>query len=208
MRDYSLYPTLLDSYAWWKARGTVQAEKELFAKLNRAPFAPTDEMRRGTAFNTLCDRLFAGEAFDAPPVIDGFTFNPTEVAIARDVAERVTDSLPQKYIQTFIELPDARVKIYGFADYLGTEQIWELKTTRFHNPGRYGTRWQRQCYMACRPAVKKFTYLVTDFNELLEENYEDPQTDRLVAILQEFVDFIETRKAEIVNPKLFGGRLP
>lgn len=208
MRQYNIYPTLLDSFDWWRSQAPgARADKalqELMDKLNKRPFKGTLAMEKGTAFNELVDRLSKGEITLADSGLveqGGFTFS---LATASDIAKRVLGTQIQKYLQAIIPVDNYDVKVFGFSDYLAPDRIWELKTGGYY-PGKFARRWQRPTYMACRPEVKKFTYLVTDFVNVYEETYEHPGREELIQTLREFVDFIESHRAEIQNPKLFGG---
>ena len=210
MRQYSVYPTLLDSFDWWRSQvpgaRADQAFRELMDKLNKRPFKATPEMERGTAFNEAVDHVIKSDTRLPIPESDevsfkGYTFSKDLVL---DIARRVRGSLIQKYLQSRLILgPDTMVRVYGFADYVGPSQIWELKTGRYY-PGKFKRRWQRHTYMACH-LVPKFTYLVTDFTNVYEETYEDPGLPALKEALGDFIEFIEANRPAINNPKLFGG---
>jgi hypothetical protein len=124
--------------------------------------------------------------------------------LSLDIANRVRGSQMQKYLQARLPFGAYDVKVYGFADYVAPDRIWELKTGSYY-PGKFARRWQRATYLACAQHAKKFTYLVTDFVNVYEETYEEPGRVELYEVIREFVDFIETRRDQINNPKLFGG---
>lgn len=206
-RRYAIYPTMLDSFDWWRTRPSAKAEQELMDKLNKRPFKATPAMERGTAFNELVDELVKRSVIVDPTSHDkvlqwkGQEF-PRDVT--EDISARVKGCMTQKYLQAYLDFDGMTVKVYGFADYVDLNKIWELKTGSYY-PGKFARRWQRATYLACHPSAKSFTYLVTDFINVYEETYDDPGLPALRQTIEEFVDFVEKRRSEIVNPKLFGG---
>jgi hypothetical protein len=196
--NYSVYPTLLDAYAFHKKFPTEEKTAEFFDKLNRKPTQITPQIQKGIDFNNLVDSYINGKGV-VPPT------NKLEV-IASDIARIISLDGPveiQKYIEGTILVDGATVKLYGFVDYLTPGRIWELKTTAKYRPFFLSDRWQRFFYMYCLPRVPKFTFITTDFNKHYLCEFNSSDQDKLVEGLRDFIGFIEKNKDKINNPTLF-----
>lgn len=170
MKQYNIYPTLLDSFARYQRADEIweeyygaselpsisveafrqQAEQDLIDKVNRKPFASIDASR-GTALNNLIDELLLHpEKLDTtqpttPATHGGYTFLfPTEVVA--NLAKIYKDTAAQGFLEGDIETTQGKVHLYGFADYIAPTEIHDLKVTKKYKQRKFFHNWQHRVY--------------------------------------------------------------
>lgn len=219
MNNYNIYPTLLDGFTAFKTKDYM-TESELLARLNRAG-TPSVEARRGEAFNTLIDRMATGGVPEL--VTDPETGDFAYRSLSRDnyeflfplhvcdrMAEIYRDSVQQVFLQGDILTRYGNVHLYGYADGVFSTVIRDIKTTKRYEVGKYRAGWQAYVYTYCLKQmsgiVTDFFYDVTDFKEVYMEHYSAERLDLRdrVGELEDFIQYIESKRELIQNPKLFG----
>lgn len=174
MSSYKIYPTLLDSFEWWRGAETEedakQREAELVAKLNREYQEPSYAASRGTALNNCVDAVLQGTKVDVPlerlecdasesgvyrdgtpevPVlytfVDGFKFVFSEELVL-SIADHVGDAVVQPLLVATLDTCYGEVELYGFADYINVDTIIDLKSTNDYTVGKYRDHWQHRVY--------------------------------------------------------------
>lgn len=208
---YALYPTLLDSFYWYK-RGFNEKE-EIINKINRVKTDMPEAAKKGVAFEacvnnliktgTVNHPLMQGEFFEK----DGFHFKgPVVLRIAKKLqnAKKL-----QEYIQANVQTPAGLIKVYGFIDFSYDDMYVDLKTTASYKRDKYAINNQHKCYPLLNQLnggkVDKFNYLVTDFNDMYIEPYVFTKSlqDEFIFNLVEFTEFLEANRDIITDTKIF-----
>lgn len=237
MNEYRIYPSLLDSYMYMiEAEGQEDFEQrkaDLLAKINRVPQEPSMYATRGTVLNELVDMIIEHrEQRDDMTVqkdvngnyvatLDGFEFH-YEGGLPWSLANSLDGYMAQVFCKAPIDTPLGRVELYGYADYVGMDDVVDLKTTKAYTPGNYREHWQHLVYPYCLMAsgdverIDKFTYLVCELNTARDgitrgtvytEDYEirmEDITRRLVDFLQfQFLPFLEDNRSLITDMRIF-----
>lgn len=252
---YRIYPSLLDGYTNLKQSGEVwemywgfsenpphtQEEfeqiqfQELIDKINRVPSEPSQAALRGTALNTLCDRLVCGITdprceFVPINAEDGEVMGFKALITDRDASgefffpRAMTDKLislyptletiPQAQLSNVIVSPKyGAVELYGYADYILPHSIHDLKTTGKYAVGKFKHHAQHLVYPYCvdPQRVQRFDYDVVEITKgnawaFYQETYiYEPQRDilRLIALLEEFIEWLESNREKITDKKIF-----
>lgn len=216
--DYMIYPSLLDAYTAYKT-ADYMTEEELLARINRAG-TPSAAALRGTAFNNIVDRLSAGAPVGI--VVDGATgeevYTVTDttgtytfpVDICDRMAALYSEAMPQQFVEGDLMTRHGLVRLYGIVDGLFPRSVRDIKTTERYKAQKYRHSWQKLVYPYCvrqmGGTVDEFVFDATDFKSVYTEVYTGPQIDiaEHVGELEDFIEYIEGKRAVITSRKLFG----
>lgn len=207
--QYKFCATLLDAFTWYKKSEKEEAFPEFLDKLNRVPFT-SEAADKGTAFNELVDNLCVDfEAYGVLPMDDilshsGFDF-PGD--IVREFVAQFAGCLRQIYVERTIQTRYGPVLLYGYVDELLWWVVYDIKTTKSYDLGKYTRNWQHKVYLYCliETGIDTFQYTVTDFDNTYKEEYtwkESNQLD-LQLICEELIDFVTEHRELITDKKLF-----
>lgn len=204
---YAFYATLLDAFAWYKKSEQEGALQEFLDKVNRAPFEPTDAILRGQAFErTVDDALAWGVPEDLPDLRAHDVAYP--VSILHTFVDRLRGAVRQVSVETVVDTRYGPVKVYGKADEILRDTVYDIKTTGKYEFPKYLRNWQHPVYLEAlkKEGIHRFVYLVTDFREIYEEEYMHRQedTDRLISECSHLVETLETLRDRITDKKVFG----
>jgi hypothetical protein len=207
---YHLYPSLLDSFAWFKKSEAENALEEFLNKLNRVRTPPSDAMLRGIAFE---DHLtHAARGFAVPTSPEGLVkCHDTEIRmdLLEQFIDRLRGSVRQVFVESVLDCAVGQVRVYGFVDNIMQDIAVDTKTTGKYEFPKYLHSFQRPVYLEALKGsgITKFQFLVTDFKELYVEEYthNSADTDRLVSEINDLVGFIEANRDKITDTKIFGG---
>lgn len=208
---YRFYATLLNAYQWYLTSESDTAFQEFIDKVNRVEFK-SEAADKGTSFNTLVDGIIDGTITELG-VEDNYEFNGFKfpVSIALECAEYVRHGITQVRESGFIETPLGLIEVYGDIDYVqpAMEQV-DLKTTKAYEMGKYIETWQHivypYCYYQKTGLAPTFTYLATDFKNVVPEQYiynHERDEPRLRSICVELAMFIEQHRHLITDLKIF-----
>lgn len=204
----SLYPTLLDSFYWYKRIPSPDKFKELIDKINRVksvdfPIAA----KKGIQFEDVVNNLLKGMNVDKRNgvyVAKDFEFD--SVIVDKVVAKLTNHKEQQKYIQAIVPTEIGPVKLYGFVDYTYPEIYVDLKTTGKYATGKFKVNNQHKCYSLISPHIKEFKYLVTDFKHVFVEPYTCTKQlhEEFLQEVYEFAIFLDENRDVITDTKIFG----
>lgn len=209
--DYNLYPTLLDSFRFFKRNENEGALQEFLDKLNRVPIQPNDAMQRGNAFEKNLTLMLKNQDIGTSP--EGLV-RCHDVDVSRDLiqrfAARLQGSVMQVFVETFCECSYGRVRLYGFVDNIIRDTAVDVKTTGKYEFPKYLHSFQRPVYLKALEGsgVDRFDFLITDFREMYVESYRltSDDWDRTVSEVNDLVGFIEDNRDKITTSKIFGAR--
>lgn len=251
MIKYRIYPTLLDSYEYMCEADTEEEarrrEDELIQKLCRVHTEPSYAASKGTALNNCVDAVIMGKAVDltlaqwesgeetesgvfrtgtpeAPELatkVDGFAFRFSEELVL-DLADHVGDAVCQPFLSSTVDTEYGEVELYGFADYVNRDTIYDLKSTAAYTAGKYRKHWQHRIYplIAVKSGkmerVHEFQYLVVEFGKsvkmpfdgsVFSESYMGAASEAEVVRYLEFyfLPWLEMKRPLITNDRVFGG---
>lgn len=182
MNRYSIYPSLLDGFAYYQSIDDYDLrkakEQELIDSINRVPHPPIEVASRGTALNEIVDSIIEARK---PTInyryndgcyicdIDGFQFCFSN-KIVYSLIEELYDCCCQVLTKAEIEIPQGIVSLYGYADYVRDGEVIDLKTTNHYSVGKYRDHWQHYVYPYCLTKsgnmsdISQFYYLVAELH--------------------------------------------
>lgn len=216
--NYKFYATLLEAFLWYKVSESENAEQEFIDKINRVPV--TDEssierMSKGTALNNVVDRyvynngvMLCGHYSDKVNDLE-FTFDED---LIKKLGDKLIGSIPQIYTETILKCNGYNVLVYGYIDYIISNKLIDLKSTKTYDLGKYKDSLQMHlypvsCYKEHDVKVDEFEFLVTDLKEVFTETYKVNliESERIITnVCNDLINFIEAKKHSITDKKIFG----
>lgn len=204
--DFSIYPTLLDSFYWYKKIPTEEKLKELLDKINRVKTPMPIAALKGSQFEDCVNKTITQKSIIS--IAENFEFNPDLVSKIANKLSRATGQ--QKHIEAIAKTDVGNVKYYGFVDYTFPEMYVDLKTTSNYKIGKFKSNNQHKAYSLISQLngkpIKQFNYVVTDFSRMFIETYDcnEKLHQELLNETYDFVSFLEYHKELITDTKIFG----
>lgn len=230
------------------------AKKELIDFINRVR-SVSEAASKGTAFNELVDALITNkksEVLETKKVyydvngnilmselplnqqifklvgveakLDGFSFI-FDINLIKEAAEYLKGSLNQVYTSARIETKYGEVELYGYIDELRKNVVYDLKTTKKYEFGKYKKYWQQHVYPYCLvesgactdidyfeftcyqlSGGTEKTKLITGkkFPEVYKYQHEYSK-GLIKAQCERLIEFLEENFESITDKKVFGG---
>lgn len=210
--ELSIYPTLLDSFYWYKRIPSPDKFQELIDKINRVkPKEFPIAAKKGIQFEDCVNNLLKGMNVDKRNgvyIAKDFEFD--SVIVDKVVSKLTNHKKQQEYIQAIVPTEIGNVKFYGFVDYTYTDMYVDLKTTGKYQAGKFKDNNQHKCYSLISKQngnpIREFKYLVTDFNHVFVEPYKCTQQlhDEFLNEVYEFAIFLNENRDKITDTKIFG----
>ncbi|QIL40996.1 hypothetical protein G7074_18020 [Pedobacter sp. HDW13] len=200
--SYAFYPTLLDSFVYYKKTEELNKFVELIDKINRVKVERHNGLSKGIAFENVINNLI-----DNRSTVNDFNLELVHSIVSK--LKRCTSK--QKKLETVIDSPYGKIKLYGIFDYEFPQMYADLKTTENYSFGKYDDHIQhKMCSLICKnngAPIEQFNYVITDFKYWYIENYKctDSLHDDLMYEIYDFISFINHYKHLITNNKIFGG---
>lgn len=228
--------TTEDEYKLTPDEMSEQLEKELLQCVNREGRESSEAADKGTAFNEVIDCLVEGHTCEREDMeikafkeegrvlvkFNGWEFS-YDLNLCKDVARYFLGHIPQYTCSAVIPTRYGDVELYGHIDYVGTNRVCDLKTTKIYQFGKYGKYWQRHLYPFCliesgdMEEVTEFEFTVIKWKELVNkpisgEMYKEIYTyshevsrNALTGITEALIEWLEAHRDVITNEKVFGG---
>ena len=147
-----------------------------------------------------------------------------DVNFCKQAASHFDGSLCQVFTKAPIETKYGMVELYGYADYLRELTVFDAKTSRQYQFGKYEKKWQKHVYPYCFVTsgqcteIREFEYTCFKLNggslnqpvisgqmfpEVYTFDYERSK-EMLRKICERFIEFLIENKEEITDSKIFG----
>jgi hypothetical protein len=171
MKDspYSDATTEKDSYA------------EFLQALRKEPGEQTEAMRNGVEFEDLVTDIVNGSADTGHKWYEA----------ACKVARIVKGGQLQYKAKKEIVVSGIKILLYGRLDVLKAGDVFDIKFSKSYERGKYIDSTQHPTYLELIPEAGKFSYLVSDGNEVWTETYRQDETPDIVPIIESFIEFLK-----------------
>lgn len=222
------------------------AKADLINFINRAR-TTSEAASKGTAFNELVDALITGKKSEAVRTnriysftdavdgtakkliaieadIDGFKFE-FSIDLIKEAAEYFKGCLNQVYTSATIETDYGLVELYGYIDELRKNVVYDLKTTKKYEFGKYSKYWQQHVYPYCLTEsgvcteIDNFEFTCYQLSGGTEKNpiitgkkypevykYQHEYSKGLIKNqCERLIEFLEENRELITDKKVFGG---
>lgn len=219
-------------------------EQELLDAINRVPHEPIEPADKGTCFNEIVDCIkdnckctrsdvsiesvpegeYDGKFLPAHIVakMHDFVFR-FDIMTCKAVAQFFKGASGQVYTEATLTTGKGDVLLYGYADEVMLDKVYDIKTTSSYEFGKYGKGWQRHLYPYCLIAsgamadVSEFEYtpvaltggnsrnpLITgaQWRECYDYNHHESEC-ALRSVCEVFIDWLEAHREQITDKKIF-----
>lgn len=230
-----------DDYILTPDKMAERLEQELIDSLNRVNKQPSQAADKGTAFNEVIDciieqhpferedmEIFSANEFcgECKPNIqvkfNGWDFY-FDSFLCKNVARYFKGCVPQYTCSAILPTVYGDVELYGYVDYIGTNKIYDLKTTKKYHFGNYEKYWQKHVYPYCliesgeMEEVTEFEFTIVQWQEsankpisgeIFKEVYtysHEASKAKLTAVCESFIEWLEANRDKITDKKIFGG---
>ena len=152
--------------------------------------------------------------------MDGFSF-AYDAKFCKEVANYFKGAITQHYCSANIFTKYGDVKLYGYIDEWLPNRICDIKTTSSYTFGKFENKWQRYAYPYCciesgeTTQVDEFEFTIFVWNKtplltatMYKEVYtyrHKQATEKLRAIIEHFIWWLNTRKLFITDKRIIGG---
>lgn len=219
----------------------VKQEKDLIDSINRVKKEPIEAADKGTCLNYIVDemvqrgcdnpkgvavtRIFNDddprEVIGLKAELNGFSF-PFDIRLCTALASYFSGSVPQYRCEATLPTKYGDVILYGDADYIRKDIVYDLKTTKQYKYGKFAKGWQKDLYPYClieggeMSFITEFEYTVVPLTggtggnlitgEIFRERYDynhGASTLRLKGIVESFVMWLKQHRHLITHPRIF-----
>ena len=212
----------------------AKQERELWDAINRVPQEPSEAASRGTLLNVIVDCKVNWEKPDEKYNIrrisdergrmtaiagecDGFSFE-YDADLCRMLFDYFKGCTCQYRCEATIDTAFGDVILYGDADYIRRDKVFDLKTTKSYKYGKFEKGWQKDLYPYCLiesgevDSISEFEYTIIQLsvraNEpisgtLYREEYDythERAKARLRAVCEALAAYLEMNSDRIVHP--------
>lgn len=222
----------------------AKCEKEMLDACNRVPFS-SEAASKGTALNEIVDcildnrpqredmvirRIYDQEVPDKKILspehlvglhaeLEGYSFD-FDIDLVRRLTSYFHDCICQHRCEAIFDTSYGPVILYGDADYIRKDIVYDLKTTSKFDYGKFADGWQKHLYPYCLlesgelQTVSAFEYTVVPWakggsletGEIFREWYDyshESSKDALRSIIEPFLSWIEAHRQLITHPRIF-----
>lgn len=183
--------TLLDSWAYTfdcYEGGEEDAMNDFLKTLNREPIEENEAIANGKAFEKLVEDMAEGREVSPGKWNEG----------ARKCAEIVKGGQWQVHVDADLTVGGREFWLHGFCDVVKAGVIYDIKFKQksfggLDLYGSYRNHSQHSAYLRCLPEAYEFVYLVSDGDELYTEAYTRQTCRPIEDIIQEFMNWLESK---------------
>ncbi len=213
-------------------------EQELIDMINRVPKEPIEAADKGTCFNEIIDCLIERRKCSREDMtietvdenefsfilaqMNGFSFK-FDINLCKEVSEYFKGAVCQYLCKGTIETSHGVVELYGYADEIVRDKVYDIKTTSNYDFGKFERCWQKELYPYCLVEsgdcvnISEFEYTVIKLKggtsrtplisgDIYKEVYtynHAKTTQNLKLMLERFIAWLEQHRNKITDKKIF-----
>lgn len=180
--------SLLSSFKYF-----VELDKpleEFISYLNKVRTPTTEAMKRGIDFEE------SVESYTKGIKTDNENLSECHKELVYRIGDIVQGGLWQQKVSKPIIVNNKEFMLYGYADVIKENTIYDIKTTKVYDLGKYNTSTQHLIYMYCT-GIKNFEYLIAQGGDILENFYRESYQlnsdceQKIKERIQEFLSFLD-----------------
>ena len=158
--------------------------------------------------------------------MDGFVFLFDTEACKEAARYFGRQAIPQHFCKGVITTAYGDVELYGYADEIVRDKVYDIKTTSAYQFGKFERAWQKDVYPYClvssgeMNSVSEFEYTVFQLTKPSARNpvigakmyaevytYDHTESEkRLRSFLERFIEWLEANRERITDEKIFNGQ--
>ena len=159
------------------------AYAEFLLSLNREQTQTTEAMQKGIDFENLVTDIILGEPDD----------DSNWHEAAEKVANIVANGVLQYKASKKMVIAGLPLVLYGRLDALKAGVVYDIKFSGSYDRGKYISSTQHPMYLELIPEATKFSYLVSNGNEVWTETYTREETPSIIPIIESFITWLEAQ---------------
>ncbi|PVH26256.1 hypothetical protein [Sphingobacterium corticibacter] len=202
MHNFYITPTLIDSFLFLQSNGFQPDDfQEFINRINKVKTSQDDSAKKGVAFESCVNLTLSGNPTSD---LDGFSFDPE---LVNKIVSKLFDYTGmQVWIDADVDFSYGVFKVGGFADYTQPFKITDLKTTSNYKLGKYTNYSQHKAFGLIDPNIKRFDYLITDFENVYLEPYINKKAyhEEFISNVEMFYLFCKEHSHLISDTKIWG----
>lgn len=155
---------------------------EFMSVLRREPTPTTEAMQNGIKFENLVTSIINGCA------------SPTEqwYSAAEKIARRCSGGVLQYKAKKAVEVGGMSLLLYGRLDCLKAGEIIDIKFTKNYDAGKFFSSTQHPVYLEMIPEAQRFSYLVSNGNDVWTETYRREEARSIFPVISDFLNWLRT----------------
>ena len=212
--------------------------RELIDRINRVPFE-SEAASRGTCLNEIIDLINGKTDASEGVAVKSLKLSADTTLIAaaqgrymfffdagfcRELAARFKGAARQVFVRANLPTAYGPVELYGYADEILRDTVYDLKSTGRYDFGKYERHWQRHVYpwalieSGQMQEVAGFEYTAVKMTggttrqpllsgDIIPEYYtydHRESGERLRDICERFIEFLDFNRDRITDTKIFG----
>ena len=180
MNKYLITPTLYNS--WYYYMKSEQTLEDFLKILSKEPFEKTEAILKGLNFE---EAIYEIDTVGLTNKVD-----KSELECAKEIANIINNGYWQQSASKKIE----NFVLYGKADVIKGNHIYDIKRVSSYELGKYEDSIQHKLYMEIFD-ISNFTYLICDGNNIYKEYYsrKNDNLDDILSKVKEMLNwFIQT----------------
>lgn len=154
--------------------------QEFLQTLRREPTPQTEAVLNGIEFENLVTDIVNGDEDSDHKWYEA----------ASKVARTVKGGWFQYKAKKELVVSGIKILLYGRLDVLKAGEIIDIKFSKSYDRGKYIDSTQHPTYMELIPEADKFTYLVSNGNEVWTETYRRDETPSVIPIIENFLGYL------------------
>lgn len=220
----------------------AECEKKLIDQINRCPKEPIEAADKGTVANEIVDCIIHERKPQNGIALKTVTLDGTRFIIGSmngfiwlfdstlffELSQRYPNAISQYLCGAPLQTSKGLVWLYGYPDEWIGDKIYDLKTCKDYQFGKYSRKWQKHLYPYAVvesgdcTEITEFEYTAVKLSEptqkcpiihgeIYPEVYtNDHEQNRclLQGICEQFIGWLEYRRVFITDAKIFGGENP
>lgn len=183
--QYLLTPTLIQSWQYWynyDGENEESVKNSFLSTLKREKIPTNEAMQEGIKFENKIMNVCNNKPQE----------NPQENQCVLDIAEKIQGGIWQVVLKKNIKVSDTNFLLYGKADVIKENTIYDIKfTTNASNyeVGKYTNAVQHLFYMYCS-GIEKFKYIISDGENYWLEDYNFTMQTIEAKLFEKIAEFI------------------
>jgi len=194
MIKYLVTPTLIQSWQYWMnydGENEQSVHNSFLSTLKREKTEPTQAMLKGIEFEKKIIECASIKPWEDQEYLASIENNPIDPVLS--IAEIVTDGMFQTVLKKEITCNSYSLLLYGKADAIKEDMIYDIKYTSSYEVGKFANSVQHLLYLYCAN-LEKFDYLISDGESFWRESYyltSETIQSNLLQRISEFLSWLE-----------------
>lgn len=209
MTKYLITTSLLGSFAWYLSDESDDSRKKFLQTLGRVKTPTTSSQQKGIDFENdieaACQNNFCPEykilrmsgnydGSDGHIEYDNDEYDAYS-KIVLELTNIVKDGLWQQSVKKDLNIGDNQFILYGRADVIKADTIYDIKYTSRYDVGKFQSSIQHLIYLYCTD-LPNFSYLISNGRDWWREDYfnHSKVEGEIKSKITNFLDYLENDK--------------